>query len=179
MHRPLALLPLLLLLPACTISIGAVRPEPMVDLPAGPGAIALGLGPQVADRFTISNGALAFEIDSFHQTLASGFQSMIRASHPIAPPGNADGSLLIDEIVAEGTQAYRTLGLRLRYRARLVDRQGRELRRSFGTVESRDRVMTRFPGTLGDNSFVLTSAVEAMFERIAMDCFVNPPPRFD
>lgn len=168
------------LLGGCTLSISAVRPDPTVDLPASRTSLALAFGPRVRDRFAISiqRGVFTIEVDSFHQTLASGFQAMVRASFAPATPDGADATLLLDDASVEEVPGYRTVSFVVRYRARVVDRAGRVLRRSFGSVESRGGLTWTNEGP-GSPSSLLGSTIAAMFEKIAADCFVNPLLRLD
>ena len=111
-------------------------------------------------------------MQGWRTTLERGFRSAFADAFDLSDPA-AELTLVIAEAEPSfsGT-SYNTHGrvtsaeAQVRYKARLVDRQGTVLRRSVATVASK-----KSASATEEVTSVVAGAVETMYERIARDVF--------
>jgi hypothetical protein len=154
---------LLLVFSACTATIGVLTPRPAISLAPSSQRLALALAPQVPDAFDLGfSGGGTVRFGGLRTSIGNGFAAGIGRYYAPAGGGNADLILYFEmvavEFVPEGSGH-----LVLRYAARLDDRAGRTLGRSFGTLHTSHTAFY---------DVALEEALGRMFEKIAADCFV-------
>ncbi len=156
---------LLFVVSACTATVGVVTPRPTISLAPSPQRAALALAPQIPDTFDLRYLNATLHFTGFRSSIGNGFAASIGRYY--APGGEADADLVLRfETVAVEAVPENTGHLVLRYAARLDDRAGRTVGRSFGTVR------------LGSNLNALTieeglaEGLGRMFEKVTADCFV-------
>lgn len=164
----------LLLASGCTLSVAQGNPRPNIDLPESKAGLKLVMDESVRNTFEVPGrgGINKGEVEQWRETLARGFQNGFGTAFQT----NADPSeltLQLSEVELEfAPTAVASHGgavaaeAQIRYKARLVDAQGNVVRRSNGTVASK-----RSTGRADEVTLIAESAVESMYEKIAMDLF--------
>ena len=149
-------------LSACTATVGVVAPRPTISLAPSTQRVALALSPQVLDAFDRPFANATMRFTGFRTSVGNGFAASVGRYY--APAGGGDADLVLRfetitvELVPEGSG-----NLVLRYAARLDDRAGRTLGRSFGTLGARRTY---------NFEVALEETLGRMFEQVAADCFV-------
>jgi hypothetical protein len=156
------------------ILLDAGTPTPRLSLAPMSASLALELLPNVPDEVDSpwgQNQLRAIEVHQFRTTLRTGFA---RGLQPLfRPPAgeSADWVLQIGEATPEFVAAQVTpmfgvtaVTAQVRYQARLIDRTGRELRRTSGTA-----VGPRPAGNVDGMGDALDSAVEQLYEQIGRE----------
>lgn len=153
---------LVFVLSACTATVGVVTPRPAISLAPSTQRVALALAPQIPDAFDRPFANATMHFTGLRTSIGNGFAASIGRYYAPASGGDADLVLRFEtvtvEFVPEGSG-----NLVLRYAARLDDRAGRALGRSFGTLNSRRTY---------NFDVALEEALGQMFEKVAADCFV-------
>jgi lipopolysaccharide assembly LptE-like protein len=160
------------------LKVGAGNPRPNVDLPKSDKSLGLQLEAGIQDAFsTEESGPIPpIPVDGWRTTLERGFRSAFADSFALS-----DRPSELTLVIAEATPSfvgtsYERFGrpvsaeVQVRYKARLVDRQGTVLRRSAATVASK-----RSASAAQEAASVAAGAVESMYERIARDFFEENP----
>ena len=162
------LLAALALLPACALNVGELKPTPNVLLVHSSQRLALRIGPEVNEAFsieptttaTIIGAPQSVDVSQWRETLTNAFRSSI--GNAFAPaPNQADLTLvLIDATPAVVVQNH-ALTAQVRFRAELLDAKQQVVKTWADTASSRN------PGFIDDAVPPMRSAVEAMYEEIA------------
>jgi hypothetical protein len=152
---------LAVVLSACSAAVGVVAPRPSISLAPSSQRVALALSPEVRDSFDLPYNNITVHFTGLRTSLGNGFAASIGRYYA---PGNDGADLVLRfESVAVEFVPPGTGHLVLRYAARLDDRAGRTLGRSFGTLTA--------PRTL-DLEAAFEEALTRMLEKVTADCFV-------
>jgi hypothetical protein len=152
----------LFLLSACTATVGVVAPRPAISLAPSSQRVALALAPQIPDAFDRDWLNVTQHFTGFRTSIGNGYAASIGQYYQPGDGAAADLVLRLETVTVEFVPAG-SGHLVLRYAARLDDRAGRTLGRSFGTLDA---------GRTGTVEVALEEILGRMFERIAADCFV-------
>jgi hypothetical protein len=154
--------------------VGAGDPRPNVDLPRSEKSLALQFDRSIQDAFATEELAsiAPIPVEGWRTTLERGFRNAFAGAFDLSNP-SAELTLVIVEAEPSfaGTSYTRrgrpvSAEAQVRYKARLVDRQGTVLRRSAATVASR-----KSASATADVTSIVAQAVETMYEQIARDLF--------
>ncbi|MSP60342.1 MAG: hypothetical protein EXR72_08370 [Myxococcales bacterium] len=157
--------------------IGPANPQPKIHLPPSPTTLRLVLAPAVADAFQVRRDPiLRTEVTGWRGTLTRGFESGPGARFA-SPAAGAPADLVL-EITAASVDlqtievAHQNVVLSARvdltYSARLLDARGQELHATTASIR-------RLARWTHDPTPSVESAVAAMYEAIARECFVHLP----
>ncbi len=152
-------------------------PRPRLPLTARTGkSLRLVLGPSVGDHFAVEDRdtMLRTEVHDLRRSLARGFENGFHAAFELVPPGApadyvleiAALDLSLQSVEIGPFQQVLSARADVRYRARLLDAAGREVRASSGVVTSRS-----FAPQNRDVTDGVMSAVAKLYEAIERDCF--------
>ena len=159
----------------CYIHGGTVRgvtPQPQLHLPVRGESICLHLAPDIPAELQTHGG---FTVTDFRGTLTRAFVAGFRPGFPNLDVQGLDHPDLVLELtdlqiwfddtdqVRTKYIAYDRYKVRIRFHARLVDRQGRTLSSLAGEVASRQ--------TDVDGQYVYADAIAAMYEQIGDKLF--------
>jgi hypothetical protein len=167
----------LLVLAGCsTLHVGLLDPRPNVNLPKSQSTLSLRLGSRVEDVYTVprENGVGPTEVNQWRASLAAAFKNAFGDSFSLAP---SDGDLVLEVQEAEIAMvpAAVTSGAavvsgraQIRYKAQLLDKSGKQLALTAGTVESKTTA-----SSMSGASSIAKSAMESMFEDIVAQLFTQ------
>jgi hypothetical protein len=159
----------------CYIHGGVVRgvnPQPQLHLAPRGESLTLVLAPDIPSDFKVDQ---EFIVKDLRGTLSRGFVAGFGPSfpnldlrgldHPELVLELTDVTIWFDDVDHVSTKyvAYDRYKVRIRYHARLLDREGRPLGSAAGTVASRE--------TSSDGQYVYGDAIEAMYEEIGDKLF--------
>ncbi|MFL5347720.1 MAG: hypothetical protein ACJ8AT_23270 [Hyalangium sp.] len=161
----------------CTLAVEQSQPRPNIDLPEKNASLALVMDKGVEDQYEADlDGKHPVNVTGWRETLQNGFHSGFSSAFK-TNADRAELTLQLNEAVLSfaPTSLGRHGGIQaaeaqVRYKARLLDAQGRVLRRSTGTVSSKKSATDKEGLTT-----VASSAVESMYEKIAQDFFSEAP----
>jgi hypothetical protein len=160
-----------LVVASCAETVGAINPRPNVELAHREQRLGLALGPTVLDRFTVGEPPGALEVTQWHETLRRGFRHAFDGAFRLTGGKDpADLTLVLVEMMPEyGYLAPRGAFVQVRYKVRLLDRQGQVVRGTAGTADSK-RAGMRY-----QTPELVASALESMYEQIAQEFFAAGP----
>ena len=153
---------LLFVFSACSATVGAVAPRPTISLAPSSQRAALALAPQIPDAFDLPFANVTMHFNGFRTSIGNGFAASVGQYYKPATAGDADLYLRLETVAVEFVPEN-SGNMVLRYAARLDDRAGRTLGRSFGTLHA---------GRTYNYEVALAEVLGRMFEKIAADCFV-------
>jgi hypothetical protein len=174
----LALLSCLVLLAvsgcSTTLHVGSLNPHPNVNLPKAASSLSLRFGDRVQDAYTVprENGVGPTEVQQWRSSLKTAFKNTFVDSFPIS---ESDGDLVLELQEAEVSvvpaavtaQAAVVSGsAQIRYKAQLLDKSGKSIALTAGTVQSKNTT-----SEMGGASSIAQSAMESMFEAIVQRLF--------
>jgi hypothetical protein len=157
------------LLPACAVTVGAVRPVPNVLLPRSSQSLALRIAPEVPDAFDVPDDypSLELKLTSWRQSMTIAFRNGF-ARYYASPQPKSDLVLVVlhadPHLVNAGRGPFggTLVHVQLRFQAELLDANEHVLKTWADTVVSRNTFTT---GDYAGNA--VGSAIEAMYEEIA------------
>ena len=158
---------------------------PNVDIQPFDETLALDIGKKVEDTIYETCSTLKYlEIYNWHEMLTTGFKNTFegfnlvnvkdipqltlqilkaKPSRTIGGVQNSETTLTANYKISQRTTLF---SAQMAYSARLVDANGKILKRSTGTVKSKNS------GTLKNDSWpIMQSLIESMYEKIATDLF--------
>lgn len=164
-----------------------VVPTPNVDIPQFDETIALEIDKKVEDTIYETCSTLKYlEIYNWHEMLTTGFNNAFEGFNIVSLKDKPQLTLKILNATPTrtigGVEHYETtlttkytiagrstlFSAQMAYSARLVDANGKILKRSTGTVKS------KHSGTLKNDSWpMIQTLIESMYEKIAVDFFTT------
>ena len=153
---------LVFVLSACTATVGVVAPRPTISLAPSNQRVALALSPQIPDAFELPFANAVMHFTGFRTSIGNGYAASMGQYYAPGKDGDADLFLRLETVAVEFVPES-SGNMVLRYAARLDDRAGRTLGRSFGTLHAQRTY---------NFEVSLAEVLGRMFEKIAADCFV-------
>lgn len=159
-----------------TLHVHRLDARPNVNLPHSKSSLSLKLGDRVQDTYTVprENGVGPTEVKEWRVSLATAFKNTFSDSFPLQDSGG-DYVLEIQEAELSMVPAAVAVGggvvagrAQLRYKAQLLDKEGKTLAMLAGTVESKTTTTS-----MSGASSIAKSAVESMFENIVAQIFTK------
>ncbi len=168
----------------CGVAVEIANPRPNIDLKESHQVLNLRLSSKIPNDFDMPTINLMYtpHVSGWRSSLKRGFRNGFGEYFDLSPDARPDLVLEITEalpeiVMTQNATGYTAGGVyhstgqaagnaQIRYRARLLDAQGRVLKKSFGTVPSKRTFTNIFEGTA-----VVESAVETLYEAVARDCF--------
>jgi hypothetical protein len=150
------------LLSACTATVGVVAPRPTISLAPSTQRVALALAPQIPDTFDLPWLNITQHFTGFRTSIGNGYAASIGQYYKPGTAADAELVLRLETVAVEFVPPNSGT-LVLRYAARLDDRAGRTLGRSFGTLRAQRTANVEVS---------LEELLTRMYEKIATDCFV-------
>jgi hypothetical protein len=152
--------------------LGPLDPQPRVLADQQDAYLALTIGEEVPDRFTVTSegGVRDVRVKRWHETLTRGFENGLASVYALLPP-DGEPDLLLELVSAELTfhpapgsaaEGATPAEAELTYRARVLDAAGTELAASAGELKSR-----RTWSTNEEMVEAVEEVVIAMIEEIA------------
>jgi len=156
------------------LSLGQANPRPNVDIEESSRSVALELAESIQDDFEVpgQQGIVTLRVQDWRKTLEVGFKNGFSNSFDLdsgksemkVQIKSADFVLVPSAVRADGRVV--AMSAQVRYQARLLDGEGKVVRRSARTVSSKG-----ITSDGGDLEVTAASAVESMYEAIAADFF--------
>jgi hypothetical protein len=162
----------LFLLAGCMHSIGALHPQPNIDLEPGGTPLSLAIDESVPDDFTQyrqqtrRNSTAGFDVSGWRATLGEAFAASLAPHDPPAPGAPPPR---VVRLVAADLYITAGWGAAIRYRLRLEE-QGAVVCRDADTALSKPPPS----GEADVAGYSVASAVESMFEQFARACLAGP-----
>ena len=132
------------------------------------------------DAFDIptQNGINGGHVEGWRATLRNGYLYGFKDAFKLAADAPADVTIVIDdaelEFVPTGVAGSAVMAgtAQVRYKAKLVDKNGATLRLAAGTAAAKKSSTSR-----GEVTVLAASAIETMYEQLAQELFQGGPPR--
>lgn len=174
-HRWIACVLALPLLAACSMTIPRINPTPNTALVKQQKSLDIEFAPGVEDRFDISVGNNTVHVQSWRETLESGFRNGFRSAYPAKQGASPDLTLQIDVARLEIGQ-FDHAQARIQYAVTLRAADG-TLRRAAGIGS---RAAPTFSGGSASSSDLLiddvSASIAAMYEQLAKELFTDTRP---
>ena len=146
-----------LVLASCTVSVGAVAPRPTINL-----------SPTISDVVDAWSDSYNWKlhVTGFRSSLHDGYVESFRPYYELVGD-RADLTLRFESLSIEiaSTEIASRGRMIVHFAAQLDDRDGKTLRRSFGSLTSTPRYIL-------DADRMLKDGLAMVFEKVATDCFV-------
>ncbi|MCP4675329.1 MAG: hypothetical protein GY854_07450 [Deltaproteobacteria bacterium] len=163
----------------CAISVMKGNPRPNIDIDPSDQKLTIMLDDSIQNAFVIPRQAALAEVQvtQWRDTLVAGFNTGFGSYFNMVP---SDGDLVIQlvrtdlsfapkAVTAEGISV--AIAAQITFQARLLDSQGNILSRTNGTISAKQAITNSNEATAN-----VVSALETMFEQIAMAFFGNQEP---